>query len=860
GSRLYRTGDLARYLPDGAIDFLGRIDHQVKVRGFRIELGEIEARLARHQEVAAAVVVARGSGAAAQLAAYVVPRPGSAVERGELRRWLAASLPEHMLPSACVELPALPLTPSGKIDRRALPEPAASGAAQGELVLPRTPLERYLADLWRDALPAGSFGIEDNFFALGGNSLSGAMLIYRLQEKLGEIVHVVTLFDAPTIAGLAAHLAAEHPRAVARLWGGEGGDSPAAAGKPEAAGRIGGVQVARMRQLLGARAMQPAAAPDVAGERNPPAVFVLSPPRSGSTLLRVMLAGHSRLFAPPELELLSYRTLAERRQALSGRDAFRREGAVRALMEIRGCAATEALGLIAGCEDAGWSTRRFYGLLQQDLGERLLVDKTPTYAWDRQALRRAEEDFAGPLYLHLVRHPCATIRSFEEAKLDQIFFGAGHPFTRRELAELSWTVAHKNILELRGEVPPERWHTVSFEQLVREPGRVLAAVCAFLGLAYEPAMARPYESRPGKMIDGIHAQSRMLGDVKFHSHRQVDAGVGERSWGPAAEAALGEPTRETASALGIALARREASAPLPANLVGLQPGDGRRPPLVLIHPVFGDVQIYRHLARELGPDQPVYGFQTPALTGGTVPERLEDMAAQYLEALLTWRPAGPYLLAGSSMGGCIAFEMARQLTALGQEVALLALLDSWAGAPLAQAASAAVASADEADPQAAFLAWLTGGDERTLGRELAGLDGESRLALVLERARRAGGLPASHGSADLLRLLAAIDGQRRALHLYEPGPYSGRVLFLRAAEGLEGHPEATWRKLARGGLEIHRVPGGHRSMFLPPHVATTGRLLTAAIRDMTASIAKPARDTSALSPSPAATGPGRAVS
>jgi hypothetical protein len=119
-------------------------------------------------------------------------------------------------------------------------------------------------------------------------------------------------------------------------------------------------------------------------------------------------------------------------------------------MEIRGCAATEALGLIA--------------------------------------------------------HPCATIRSFEEAKLDQIFFGAGHPFTRRELAELSWTVAHQNILALRGEVPPERWRTVSFEQLVREPRRVLAAVCAFLGLAYEPAMARPYESRRGRMIDGIHAQ------------------------------------------------------------------------------------------------------------------------------------------------------------------------------------------------------------------------------------------------------------------------------------------------------------------------------------------------------------------
>ncbi|MBV8200785.1 MAG: hypothetical protein JOZ15_09205, partial [Acidobacteria bacterium] len=158
----------------------------------------------------------------------------------------------------------------------------------------------------------------------------------------------------------------------------------------------------------------------------------------------------------------------------------------------------------------------------------------------------------------------------------------------------------------------------------------------------------------------------------------------------------------------------------------------------------------------------------------------------------------------------------------------------------------------EVDPQAAFLAWLTGGDERTLDRELAGLDGESRLALILERARRAGGLPASYGSAELLRLLAAIDAQRRALHRYEPGPYSGRVLFLRAAEGQEGHPEATWSKLARGGIEIHRVPGGHRSMFLPPHVATTGRLLAAAMRAIAPGVAEPARDTGALSPAPAA--------
>jgi len=285
GARLYKTGDLARHLPDGAVEFLGRIDHQVKIRGFRIELGEIEAALAAHPGVREAVVVVREGAASGalgdgRLVAYVVPAGESTVDLAELRERLGESLPEYMLPTALVVLDAMPLNPSGKVDRRALPREAAP-ERPGEYVAPRDPLEEFLAALWRESLKLEDLGVEDDFFALGGNSITGAVLINRLQEALGKIVHVVVLFDAPTVAKMAAHLVREHPAAVARLFGA----LPGLAGEGGGSGRrVGPQEIARFRELIVPALPAPAPA-----RKNPPAVFVLSPPRSGSTLLRVML-------------------------------------------------------------------------------------------------------------------------------------------------------------------------------------------------------------------------------------------------------------------------------------------------------------------------------------------------------------------------------------------------------------------------------------------------------------------------------------------------------------------------------------------------------------------------------------------
>ena len=210
GARLYRTGDLARYRPDGNIEFLGRMDHQVKVRGFRIELGEIEAVLGQHPGLREAVVLAREDGPGdKRLVAYVVAHSGGAsVAVSELRGFLGEKLPDYMIPSVFVFLDAMPLTPSGKVDRRGLPAPdAARPEGQEGYVAPRTPVEEALAGIWAEVLGLDRVGIHDNFFELGGHSLLATQVVSQARRLFQVELALRRLFEAPTVAGLVESLA-----------------------------------------------------------------------------------------------------------------------------------------------------------------------------------------------------------------------------------------------------------------------------------------------------------------------------------------------------------------------------------------------------------------------------------------------------------------------------------------------------------------------------------------------------------------------------------------------------------------------------------------------------------------------------
>ncbi|MEL0601303.1 MAG: amino acid adenylation domain-containing protein, partial [Planktothrix rubescens PR222] len=202
-SRLYKTGDLARYLPDGNIEYLGRIDNQVKIRGFRIELGEVEAVLTQCPQVQSSVIIAReDTPGNKRLVAYIVPEKETTPTPNEMRQFLKEKLPEYMIPSAFVILESLPLTPNGKIDRRALPEPEQSYERTDKFILPRNPIEEILVTIWSEVLKVKQISINDNFFELGGHSLLATQLISRIRTNLQIEIPLRSLFAAPTIEEL----------------------------------------------------------------------------------------------------------------------------------------------------------------------------------------------------------------------------------------------------------------------------------------------------------------------------------------------------------------------------------------------------------------------------------------------------------------------------------------------------------------------------------------------------------------------------------------------------------------------------------------------------------------------------------
>jgi acyl-coenzyme A synthetase/AMP-(fatty) acid ligase/acyl carrier protein len=225
GDVLYRTGDLGRYRADGTLVVLGRLDRQVKIRGVRVEPEEVTAVLSRHPQVRACAVIGRALGDQPMaLVAYVVPTEGE-IGSTALRAYLGERLPAPLVPSAFVFLKHLPLTPNGKLDAHRLPAPDGENGreAPAQPTAPRTPLEDWVAGMWAEVLGVERVGVHDDFFALGGHSLLATRIVARVQTKYGVALPLRTLFEAPTVAGLAAVIAGASARASARASTGLGG-------------------------------------------------------------------------------------------------------------------------------------------------------------------------------------------------------------------------------------------------------------------------------------------------------------------------------------------------------------------------------------------------------------------------------------------------------------------------------------------------------------------------------------------------------------------------------------------------------------------------------------------------------------
>jgi acyl transferase domain-containing protein/NAD(P)-dependent dehydrogenase (short-subunit alcohol dehydrogenase family) len=381
------------------------------------------------------------------------------------------------------------------------PPPAASAAAQ------LSARELLVVEVWCELLGVDRLGPQDDFFALGGHSLLATQMLNRLRRKLpGVDLKLEDVFRAPTVERLAARI--------------ESAEAAAAAAPGPSASR------ARSRGPAG----EDAAISGVA--------LVLCTPRSGSTLFRLMLSAHPRLFCPPELWLLGHATLSE-----WSRDPFSvvyRDGLVHAFADLDGGRDAAAQELVDDLVRRGTPVADVYRMLRERSGGRLLVDKTPGYVLERATLARAERLFHEPRYVHLVRHPLACIESFARSRFDRFLEERGDP---REVAERTWADGNGNALEFRAALPPGRHLLIRYEELVRTPQMVMQGVCAFLGVPYAADVVRPYER--GRMFEGP-------GDPGFRAHRDIDPSRAD-AWSAASARALGTRARALAATFGYEL-------------------------------------------------------------------------------------------------------------------------------------------------------------------------------------------------------------------------------------------------------------------------------------------------------------------
>ena len=260
-----------------------------------------------------------------------------------------------------------------------------------------------------------------------------------------------------------------------------------------------------------------------------------------------MLAGHPALLSPPELHLLPFSTMASRSRELA--TSHLGEGLERVLMELKGIDAKESQELVKELVQKNASIEEVYGLLQQLAGDRILVDKSPTYASSRETLERAEELFPQAKYIHLVRHPYGVIESFTRMRMEKLV-GSGEE-NGEELATMIWEEGNENILDLLGKIDTERHYQVRYEELVTQPQRVMEGVCQFLEIPFHSGVLQPYQGE--RMTDGIHQNSLSLGDPNFLNHNKIDPELGSAWRKVKLQNPLGKLARRVALTLGYEL-------------------------------------------------------------------------------------------------------------------------------------------------------------------------------------------------------------------------------------------------------------------------------------------------------------------
>ena len=586
--RLYKTGDLGRIIPDGNIDFVGRADHQVKLRGYRIEMGEVEAAISQHPNVRETVVEIFGEKSDDQkLIGYLTLKNGAQLNTTQLRNFLEEKIPEYMIPSTFMFLEKMPFATSGKIDRKNLPQPNnARPDLEQKFAASETSLEDWLTQLWQEALGLEKIGIDDKFFELGGNSLQAAAFVAKVQKELNETVFIVSIFEAPTIRAYAKFLEKNYKKSLTSATAQSGGtDTPSTnshekpnsilSNKKENTSNNGATDsnleiettTLTPADFKAFKNYIPTFIKKVKKQnhKNPPAIFILAPPRSGTTLLRIMLAGHPQLFAANELQLLHFNTLQERKEAYTGKFSLWSEGTIRTIMELKNCNADEAKSIMQNFEKDNLGTQDFYHVLQNWVGNRIIVDKSPSYAMDMMALEKAEADFDNAIFIHLSRHPYSMIKSFEKMHMDQVMFLKKHSYNSRNTGELIWAESHQNISNFLKNIPTDRQFRIFYEDLVQQPKEVMQEMCETIGLPFHPNLLNPYLDIEKKMTDGLYDYSKPMGDPNILKHGSIKSKKAEEWKKVKDDNFLHPQTWKLVKKIGYTLTHKVTSSPLVSN-------------------------------------------------------------------------------------------------------------------------------------------------------------------------------------------------------------------------------------------------------------------------------------------------------
>jgi acyl transferase domain-containing protein len=349
---------------------------------------------------------------------------------------------------------------------------------------------------------------DQNLMELGIDSLMVMELTGNLERDFQITVYPREVFERPTIGSFAEYLEAE----IKRLH-------PAA--KQESTQPSTGALVPSRSFVQRFGVPENISGYSLPGERLPGAVFILSTPRAGSTLLRVMLSGHAAIFCPPELHLLPFEDMASRRDVLGS--TYLDEGLTRALMEIRGVDADQGTTQVEAWIGDKLPVSDVYAHLQREVAPRILVDKSPSYAISMEVLERAEALFNDPKYIFISRHPYAVMESFVRNRIDRLLgIEKGDSY---ETAEYIWATMNANVLDFFEGLDANRCHRLKFEDLVADPESEMRKVCGFLNMEFDDSLLRPYEA--GQMVDGLYGESRSIGDPNFLKHRGIDPKLGE---------------------------------------------------------------------------------------------------------------------------------------------------------------------------------------------------------------------------------------------------------------------------------------------------------------------------------------------